>query len=89
MQNLSRVECFLLLQNEPAVGTCVEMEVTLPLWIAGLATERLHCQARVVEVHKENMNGRTGVLCRLESFHLIPAAADMENAAVGGEESAE
>lgn len=74
----NQIDCFFFLENEPTVGSSMEMEVTLPQEIAGSATAKVHCQGKVVAVEKEKVGGRTRVFCSIEVDRVIPAAADVE-----------
>ena len=68
----SRMSCFFLLANEPCVGSCLEMEITLPQAIAGPSTVKVLLQGKIVEIDRESANGRFGVNCVVEKYRLVP-----------------
>ena len=74
----NQMNCLSFLQNKPTVGSRMEMEVNLPQEIAGSATVKVLCQGKVVEVEKGKANGRTGVVCTIENYRFITAAAEEE-----------
>ena len=78
LSNPKQIDCFFFLENEPTVGTCIEMEITIPQEMAGSAPAKIHCQGKVVQVEKGKAEGRTGVICTIENYRYIPAAADVE-----------
>ena len=65
-------DCFFRLSNEPEVGSLVEMEITLPEEFGG--SGKFLCRGKVVQVDNPSLNGRTGVLCSIEDYELIPEA---------------
>ena len=62
MGNSKELGCFFLLSNEPTVGSTIEVEITVPPEMKGIAPGRLLCQCKVVRVDEKNGNGRTGRL---------------------------
>jgi hypothetical protein len=73
---MTQFDCFFSLQNEPSVGSCMEMEITLPQELAGSARAKVFCQGKVIQVEKEKSNGRTGVVCSVENYHFMPASSE-------------
>ena len=73
------MNCFFFLENEPTIGSCMEMEVTLPQELAGAAAIKVVCRGKVIEVEKKKANGRTGVVCSVEDYRLMPTAAEVKS----------
>jgi hypothetical protein len=76
-QNQGPSGFFFLLSNGPVVGSVVEMEITLPEELGGPDAGRFLflCQGKIIQVETERENGRTGVLCSIEKYRLIPAGS--------------
>lgn len=79
LSNSKQMNCFFFLQNEPPVGSSMELEVTLPQELAGPVSVKMLCRGKVVEVEKAKANGKTGVVCTVEDYRLIPLAADADD----------
>jgi len=78
MDAVSQFGCYFLLSCEPTVGSPVELQIALPAELPGLAPGRFLCHAKVVRIEKSLEEGKHRVLCSIERYRLIPAAADLE-----------
>jgi len=76
MTKPSQFGCFIRLQDEPTVGSRLEMEITLPPEILGYSAGPFHCQGEVVRVEKPEREGKSRVVCTIEKYRLISPAAD-------------
>jgi hypothetical protein len=72
MANSTQFGCSFTLQNEPTVGSEMEIEISLPEEIAGSPSARVYCRGKVVKVQKREKKGRTEVLCSVENYRFIP-----------------
>ena len=73
----SEFGCFFTLQNEPAVGSRLEMEIVIPPEILGYEVGTIRCLGEVVRVDKQVPSGatgdaKTGVACSIEKYQLVP-----------------
>lgn len=71
-KDVSTGGCYFTVAEEPAVGSKAEMDITLPERLTGGRGARVHCRGRVIRVREEAREGRFGVACTIESYHLLP-----------------
>jgi hypothetical protein len=71
-ENISAAGVYLRLDEQLAVGSKAEFEITIPgEAIGGAADVRLHCQARVVRCDNDLEEGRSGVACVIEKYEFL------------------
>ncbi|HEY7679585.1 MAG TPA: PilZ domain-containing protein [Terriglobia bacterium] len=78
VENISQFGCYFLLRSEPTVGSEVEMDITIPVVLAGLNAGEARCRGRVVRVEKDTTSDRIGVACRIDHFWLVSQIDDSQ-----------
>jgi len=71
-ENISSAGCYFLLSEEPKVGSRVDMEVQMAPKPGGKPNSKMLCRGRVVRIHKEKRNGKTGVGCAIDRYRIVP-----------------
>jgi hypothetical protein len=70
-ENISSTGCYFLLNEEPRVGTKVEMEIVIPATADRRETGKILCRGKVVRIERERSQGKTGVACTIDHYRLI------------------
>lgn len=78
MAQPAQLECSFRLREELPAGSSVEMEIVLPPLLADVAPARLHCAGKVLRIARDPIAGWANVICSIDSYRLIPGAADVE-----------
>lgn len=78
-ENISSGGCYFQLSQELAVGTKIELEITLPGRMLGIPEGKLRCRGRVVRVEDRSESGRVGVAATIDSHHFAKASEAARN----------
>jgi len=73
-ENISSAGCYFEISGEPAVGSRVELEITMPPEVVGRAGSKVICRGRVVRIDKGRGGGKFGVGCAFDRYRLVPAS---------------
>ncbi|MBI2819898.1 MAG: PilZ domain-containing protein [Acidobacteria bacterium] len=71
-ENISSAGCYFLLEEEPEIGSRVEMEIKMEPKPGGKPGSKVICRGRIVRTEKEMKGGKTGVGCAFERYRIIP-----------------
>ncbi len=63
--------CFFYASRKPAVGTPATMLVDIPMRVSGNGG-RVLCQGKVVWVTEQEVEGKVGVACTIDSYKFKP-----------------
>ena len=71
-ENISSSGCYFLLDEEPEIGSRVEMEIKMAPKKGAKPGSLVQCRGRVVRVDKEQAGGKHGVGCAFDRYRIVP-----------------
>jgi hypothetical protein len=75
-ENMSERGVFFYFNNAMAVGTSIELSMTMPADVTGGLPMKIRCTARVVRVEPgKTADGKVGIAAHIERFETIIAEA--------------
>ncbi|MBI3894400.1 MAG: PilZ domain-containing protein [Acidobacteria bacterium] len=69
--NISTTGCYFRLSQPPPVGSCAEIEITVPPHYAGIQGGKVQCRGKVIRVETQP-GKKAGVACTIESYDFSP-----------------
>ena len=71
-ENISSAGCYFLLNEKPAVGSRIEMEIKMTPERGKKSKSKVVCRGRVVRTETSKGDGKTGVGCAFERYRIVP-----------------